>query len=366
MENHVQRITFILFCLINFLLLGLLFLNYKEPKALETLGAIILLLVLLFVNRDREKILGTLLTIFFVAIVGLAIFLKPCVIKKDICSAYFFSYEKNELVFFKENKSFDKHFKREPWILGSAHKEQELIYDGKTLFDSIDRSKALIDLLSMSILEHLQQYYYHHWYGELRVMRGPAFITRGIDRKEIPKFAQNDIMTYDKTNWPKSFEKNIFFPHLNIKTITDSITVPKETKISYKLDGPSHRTEIRFNKPFWFDVRLNFKSRGSLAGLGHLTNILVPESVNDITFDETYKRQSAFQTHQFEIECKATFNRFRVGDPKMLAYREWVEGLFNELHRAYDWELFEKQIYDQRHQDATEAILRMAGAKDHN
>ena len=97
-----------------------------------------------------------------------------------------------------------------------------------------------------------------------------------------------------------------------------------------------------------------------------MTNILIPDNVNDSTFDEKYKRQNAFGTHQFQIECKATFNRLFAGNRSMLAYREWVEGLFNELHRAYDWQLFEKQIYDQRHRDAIEAILRMAGAKDHN
>jgi len=303
------------------------------------------------------------ITVSVVAVFSLLFFLQPHEIKKDFSAVYFISYEKNEPVFFMGNKSFEKHYQKDSYLLGSHLYRQKQVYGEKSIFGSRDFFQVLTDLLSISIMEHLLQHYSKHWYGQQDIIQGPGIVGHGFKPKEIPEFLENHVTTYKKEIWSRSFEKNIFIEDL--PSIPDTLALPEGAKISYKRDTSSNHAEIILRKPFWFDISIKIQQRVSVAGLGNMMEILFPDSINDSTFDEKYNRQKPFKTILFKIECKAKFNRFLPGNRYTLAYREWVDELFNMLYQAYDWELFEKQIYNQMQIDTAKAITRMTGLKNH-
>lgn len=337
----------IILCILFIVLSWLFWVNRIHPKIQEAfvafMAASLTLLGLKLFSKNRIKETKTL-EVFITAIAALIAVLLGIIffprtieenIKKEISQVYF-------------NKGGEIIFYNVP-ILSNYHFQQRLLYgnfternpdQAKAIFsDILTNVNCLIELETAALLNHLFGNYSGDWYIKRESKNFPGFnkITgQRLDSKN------KDITSFSKEDLQKVFEKNIFYP--DISTIPNlKLSLPKGTRIEYQpYTNNNQYCQIRFYKPLYFDVKIKMYFSSYVAGLGNLAYYVgLSKSQKEFTKDNDDKGHG---TIIITIECSATFEKIRAGDPVLIRYKEWTKNLFDDLYNTFDWSVCENRI----------------------
>lgn len=113
------------------------------------------------------------------------------------------------------------------------------------------------------------------------------------------------------------------------------MTVPPKTKVDFVTSRD--RRALVLTNPFT-RVSINIRKRSGSMGLGDYRWLL---GYNN-------KKSEEFWSEHFEVTCKAKFEKFRSGHPKMARYKRWVETMFAEIQYQLDDEKRLKRARDYR------------------
>jgi hypothetical protein len=113
------------------------------------------------------------------------------------------------------------------------------------------------------------------------------------------------------------------------------MTVPPETKVGF-VTSKYGKTLVLTN-PF-VRVYITINRHSGSIGLGDYQWLL--------NYDN--KQNEEFWSEHFEVSCKAEFEKFRSGHPKMPRYKRWIETMFTEVQDQLDDERRLKRSRDYR------------------
>lgn len=287
----------------------------------------VFLIWLLIDNRGHEKAQETLITVAAVILVALMYVTKEESIEKTISVPIFYDKVSNEFIFFEDNPILSKYFGKYNWLTKLIKQS-----NSNTLgFDCKEISKT-IDLQAAVLLQHLFEKYSSGWLLNTRIINAPTYPMTKWQRDPRVK---SDIQDFSKDRLSASFKDNIFY---KVAASFKSTGLPKGSILTYrkvedKIPDAESRipyAEFRIYKRFAFDIKIivSFDIADS-PGLGEFKRFLA--------VDETTDLNKRFACHMLRIDCTGRFFRFRSGNPSVLLYKEWINNLFEDLSKTFEW-----------------------------
>ncbi len=322
-----KLITWLLVCLA---LSIFLFWNRQHPKIIESLFAFFItiisaILLNLFLKNEHQELLLKSLIVggsgLIVAILWL--FTESFSLNREIETAYFTSRKEKEIIFpyFRNIPSLRFYYADAHTIYSSFRQKNTVNIN---LSSGMVNEKLFDDLQAIMIINRQSQFATNCWVdiNKNKNILQSDYVKEGKNNVNVIK----DYVLYTKNQLSKEFKDNQFFQYIS----WDGFYLPRNTKVTYyPYDYYKHPfLLIEFRKFGWFDVKIEVMTTKGNTGWWQFADLIDSNiDMYDVNYGSEYLR----------INMKAEFYPLLSGTDNMIKYKKWVNSLFDDLYKTFDW-----------------------------
>lgn len=309
------------------------------------------LLLILYLNRGSSRIQEASVIIATVIIGALVFVTKEESLEGFINTVYFIDLENKQFCLF--NKPILRHYYLNQSVILGSYENRLRKAQKDVSFDFPKDHKAIIDIHTMAVLEHMGLYYGRSWHVEGRSTEVPSGRVGSYRQLEIEN-VNKDTSIFTTDSLPNNMKQNMFFEDL--KTF-QNLALPKGTRMYYVTNPDNPFVECRFYKPFSFDVRIKVCSLLYTIGLGDVGDYL---GITDFERSDTRADDPSvkkYGTFVITTHYTAKFSKIKAWNPAVIRYKKWAKNLFDDLYNAFDWKICFGKLKDREETLAHRKII---------